>query len=67
MSNKVYNVLKWIALVVLPAIATFYAALSNIWNLPLGTQIVSTITAVDTLLGTILGISSIKYAKKEEK
>lgn len=66
MSNKVYDILKWVALVVLPALATFYAALSNIWDLPLGTQIVSTITAIDTLLGTILGISSIKYSKKEE-
>lgn len=67
MSNKVYDCLKWIALVVLPAVATLYGVLSNIWKLPLGDEIVATITAVDTFLGTILGISSIRYAKKEVK
>ena len=64
MSNRVYDILKWIALVVLPAIATFYMALSNIWGLPYGEQIVGTITAFDTFLGAILGIASINYAKK---
>lgn len=67
MSNKVYDILKWIALVVLPAIATLYMALSSIWGLPYGEQIVGTITAIDTFLGALLGISSIQYAKKEEK
>ncbi len=67
MSNKVYDILKWIALVVLPAIATLYLALSKIWGLPYGEQIVGTITAIDTFLGALLGISSINYAKKEDK
>lgn len=67
MSNKVYDILKWIALVVLPAIATLYYALSGIWNLPYGGEIVATITAVDTFLGALLGISSINYAKKESE
>lgn len=60
-SNKVYDVLKYISLVVLPAIATLYLTLSNIWGLPYGTEIAATITAIDTLLGALLGISSQKY------
>lgn len=68
MSNKLYDTLKWIALVVLPAIATLYFALSGIWGLPYGEQVVGTITAIDTFLGAILGISNIQYNKnKEEK
>ena len=64
MSNKTYNVLKWIALVVLPAIATLYLALSGIWGFPYGEEIVGTITAVDAFLGAILGITSAQYQKK---
>ena len=64
MSNKTYNVLKWIALVVLPAIATLYRALSGIWGLPYGEEIVGTITAADAFLGALLGISSAQYNKK---
>lgn len=67
MSNKVYDILKWIALVVLPAIATLYFALSGIWGLPYGEQIVGTITAIDTFLGAILGISNIQYKKNIEE
>lgn len=66
MSNKVYDILKWIALVVLPAIASFYLGLSNYWDIPYPEEIAGTITLVDALLGAILGISSIKYAKKED-
>ena len=67
MKNKTYDILKWIALVVLPAIATLYLALSGIWGFPYGEQIVGTITAIDTFLGALLGISSVSYAKMEEK
>jgi hypothetical protein len=63
MNNKVYDILKWVAMVVLPAFATLYCALSEIWGLPYGMQVVSTITAVDTFLGAILGLSTIKYNK----
>ena len=63
MSNKVYDVLKWIAMVVLPAVATLYMALSGTWGWPYGDQVVATITAVDTFLGVILGISSTQYKK----
>lgn len=61
MSNKLYDILKWIAQILLPAIATLYFALAGIWNLPYGEEIVGTITAIDTFLGVILGISSKSY------
>lgn len=67
MSNKVYDVLKWIALVVLPASATLYLGLGNYWSLPYPEEIAGTITLIDAFLGTLLGISSIQYSKKEEK
>ena len=64
MSNKVYDILKWIAMYLLPALGTLYFALASIWGLPYGEQIVGTITAIDTFLGVILGISLAKYNKK---
>ena len=63
MNNKVYDVLKWIAMYLLPALGTLYFALSGIWGLPYGEQIVGTITAIDTFLGVILGISTAQYNK----
>lgn len=63
MSNKVYDVLKWIAMVVLPAIGTLYFALAGIWGWSYGEQVVGTITAIDTFLGVVLGISSVQYKK----
>jgi hypothetical protein len=64
MSNKVYDILKYIAQIVLPAIGTLYFALAGIWGFPYGEQIVGTITAVDTFLGVVIGISSANYNKK---
>ena len=64
LSNKVYNVLKWIAMYLLPALGTLYFALASIWGLPYGEQIVGTITAIDTFLGVILGISTAQYNKR---
>lgn len=66
MSNKLYDILKYIAQIGLPAVATLYYALSAIWGLPYGEQIVGTITAVDTFLGTLLMISSANYRKENE-
>ena len=63
LSNKVYDVLKWIALYLLPALGTLYFALSGIWGLPYGEQVVGTITAADTFLGVLLGISNASYKK----
>lgn len=66
MSNKVYDVLKWIAMICLPALATLYFALAGIWGWPYAEEIVGTITAIDTALGVLLGISSAQYSKKKE-
>ena len=64
MTNKVYDILKWIAQILLPAIGTLYFALASIWGLPYAEQIVGTITAVDAFLGVILGISTAQYKKE---
>ena len=64
MKNSTYDILKWVALVVLPALGTLYFAISNIWNLPYGEEIVGTITAIDTFLGALLGISTYNYNKE---
>ncbi len=66
MKNKTYDILKFIAQILLPAIGTLYFALASIWNLPYGEQIVGTITAVDAFLGAILGISTKKYNEGEK-
>lgn len=63
LSDKTYSLLKWIALILLPALGTLYFALASIWGLPFGEQIVGTITAIDTFLGAILGISTNNYKK----
>lgn len=61
MTNKAYDVLKYIAQIVLPAVGTLYFALASIWGLGYGEQVVGTITAVDTFLGAVLMLSSNKY------
>ena len=66
LNNKVYDILKYIAQIVLPALGTLYFALAQIWKLPLGEEIVGTITAIDTFLGVLLGISSNQYNKEDK-
>ena len=66
MSNKMYDILKWIAQILLPAIGTLYFALAGIWGFPYAEEIVGTITAADTFLGILLGISTMQYKKKGE-
>jgi len=66
LDNKTYDILKWIAMVVLPALGTLYFALSSIWGLPYGEQIVGTITAIDAFLGALLGVSTNNYNKQED-
>lgn len=63
MSNKVYDVLKYIAQIVLPALGTLYFALGSIWGFPYCEQVVGTITAVDAFLGAILKLSTNAYNK----
>ena len=66
LNNKVYDILKYIAQIVLPALATFYFAIAKIWGLPYGEEIVGTISAIDCLLGALLGISTHYYDKSLE-
>ena len=65
MSNKVYDVLKYIAQIVLPAVGALYFGLAKIWNFPYGTEIVGTISLVDTFLGALLKISTDNYNKEQ--
>jgi Putative phage holin Dp-1 len=66
LDSKVYNVLKAIAQIYLPAAGTLYFALAGIWNLPAPEQVVGTVIAVDTFLGVVLGISTAAYNKSED-
>lgn len=65
LSNKAYDILKWIAMYLLPSLGTLYFALAGIWSFPYGEEVVGTITAVDTFLGVLLGISTAQYNKVE--
>jgi hypothetical protein len=63
MDSRTYDILKYIAQVVLPALGTLYFALASIWGFPYGEEIVGTITAIDTFMGVLLKISSDNYYK----
>ena len=65
-TNKIYDALKWIAQIVLPAIATFYFTLASIWGLPFVEEILGTLTAIDAFIGILLGISSKSYNKTKD-
>ena len=67
LTNKAYDVLKFIAQILLPALGTLYFALAKIWGFPYASEIVGTISAVDAFLGALLGISSMQYAKQEKQ
>jgi len=64
MSNKTYDILKYIAQIVLPALGTLYFALAKIWQFPYGAEIVGTISAVDAFLGALLKLSSDQYNRE---
>ena len=64
MSNKTFDILKYIAQYFLPALGTLVFAICSIWQLPYGEQIVGTITAIDAFLGALLGISTYTYKKE---
>lgn len=61
LNSKVYDVLKWITMIVLPALATAYVGLAAIWGWPYADQVAKTTTVICTLLGAILGISTAQY------
>lgn len=67
MTNKVYDVLKFIAQIVLPALATLYVTIASLWGLPYPDEISGTIMAIDTFLGALLMISSNKYYIDKEE
>lgn len=62
-NDKVYDILKWVAQIVLPALGTMYAGLAGIWGFPYGEEVMATILTIDTFLGAILGISNSNYKK----
>lgn len=64
MNNKLYDKLKWIALVALPALTTFYGVIGATCNIPYTQETLTIAVAFDTMLGTMLGISSNSYKKK---
>ena len=63
LNDKIYDILKWLVIIVMPACATLYAALSSVWGWPFAEQVTTTITAVDTFLGAVLCISTVNYHK----
>ena len=66
MSNKTYDILKNVALIVLPALATLWITIAKIWGLPYGEEIAATITAIDVFLGALLKVSSRFYSEKKK-
>lgn len=61
MSDRLYDTLKWIAMILLPALGTLYFALAKLWMLPYPEEVVGTISAIDVFLGALLGIVSSVY------
>ena len=66
LSNRAYDVLKWICIIVLPALATLYRGVGTIWSLPYMEEIPQTIIVIDAFLGALLGVSTIQYNKNNE-
>lgn len=63
MSNKAYDILKWIALIAMDAVGLLYKTIAAIWHLPLGDEVLATCTALSVFLGTLIGVSSAQYKK----
>lgn len=64
-SNKLYDVLKWLTLICIPALSTAYVGLSAVWGWPYATEVAKTAVVICTLLGALLGISTAQYNKKD--
>lgn len=67
LNNKVYDVLKWICLIALPALAVLYFTLAKIWGLPYGAEITATINAIALFIGTLIGVSQLSINKEESE
>lgn len=65
MNNKLYDVLKWFVMIVLPALATAYVGLAAVWGFPYAEEVAKTSAVVCTLLGALLGISTAEYNRAE--
>ena len=63
--NKVYDWMKWITIIALPAIANLLLAIGKIWNIAILTPVAATVMAVTALLGILLGVSTISYNKSK--
>ena len=66
-SNKMYDILKWITMICIPAVTTAYVGLSAVWGWPYATEVAKTSAVICTLLGALLGISTAQYNKKENQ
>ena len=66
-TNKVYDVVKWIVVIALPAIAAAYRALGGVWHVPYAEQVVTTINILATFLGALICVSTVNYNKDEKK
>lgn len=64
LTDKTYNILKYVALVAIPAVLVFWYAISQAWGLPYVTQVAATIAAVDLFIGMLTGVSSVAYAQQ---
>ena len=64
--DKIYDVLKWVALICLPTLAVFYAIIAKIWNLPFESEIPATINAVAALIGGLIGVSHLNIKKEAQ-
>lgn len=67
MSNKIYDILKWVALIVLDAVGIFYQEIAGIWSLPFGDEVLKTCVALSIFIGALIGVSSAKYKKDNEE
>lgn len=67
LNDKVYDVLKWICLIALPALAVLYFTLAKIWGLPYGAEITATINAIALFIGTLIGVSQLSINKEESE
>lgn len=66
MSNKTFDILKWVCMIVMPAVITLYTTLSTLWGWPYADLVVGSMAAVNTFVGAVLGISAINYTKAKD-
>ena len=61
--DKVYDVLKWISMVVLNAVGVLYKTLAAVWGLPYGEEVMTTCAALALFIGALIGVSTAEYRK----